>query len=293
MTPMVDVVTVAYNSADELRRCVEPLAAERDIAVVVVDNASVDGSLETVSDLDVTTIRLQTNGGFAHGCNVGWRHATSPYVLFLNPDAEIAPEAVRALAKALDDDESVGAVAPRILAADGSLAFSLRRSPSVARSFSQALFLHRVFPHAAWSDETVRDRPAYERPWSPDWVSGACILVRRPILEEIGGWDERFFLYREDADLCRRIRAAGHDVRFTPAAECRHIEGASSTSDRVPPRLAASRIRYSAKHDGRLDQALVRIALVLSSATHALAGRSARRGHLRALGVCLTTHARA
>jgi GT2 family glycosyltransferase len=283
--PAVDAVVVSYNSAQHLRACVEPLARSEGIEVVVVDSASADASLETVRDLPLRAVQLDENRGFAHACNVGWRSGSAPFVLFLNPDARLEPTALERLVAAAGP-ERVGAVAPRIEDADGTLDHSLRRFPRLRSTYAQALFLHRLFPDAEWVDELVRDEDAYRRRWSPDWVSGACVLVPRTLLEQLGGLDEGFFLYCEDLDLCRRIRAAGYEIEFEPAAVAVHIGGASLPRSSLLPVLAASRVRYARKHQ-RPDVALLeRGGIALGALTHATVtrhGRAARRGHLRAL----------
>jgi hypothetical protein len=287
----VDVVVVAYNSSGVLRACVEPLTSSDRLHVIVVDNASTDGSLESVADLKLEAIGLETNGGFAHGCNAGWRAGGAPYVLFLNPDARIEPQAIEGLVALLERSPRAGAAAPRIIHDDGSLDYSQRRFPRLRSTYAQALFLHRLFPKAPWADELIRDGAAYERPGSPDWVSGACILIRRSALLELGGLDDGFFMYCEDIDLCRRLRDAGHDVLFDPSAEIVHVGGASAPRASLLPVLAASRLRYAAKHRSRSTAMLERVGIALGEATHLLVGRggrAARAGHARALGHALS-----
>lgn len=283
--PLVDVVVVSYNSRLKLRGCLEPLVGAADLHLVVADNASPDGSLEAVAGLPVTTIALPYNGGFAHGCNAGIAAGSAPYVLLLNPDTEIRPEAIRRLVDAMAD-ERVAAAAPRIVAEDGSLEFSQRRFPRLRSTYAQALFLHRVFPRAEWVDEIERDVRAYEQPGSPEWASGACLLLRRSAVEEIGGLDDGFFMYCEDIDLCRRLRDAGYDIRFAPGAVVTHEGGASAPRASLLPVLAASRLRYAQKHRGRAGALLERLGVALGALTHALVsrgGRSVRAGHVRAL----------
>jgi len=276
----IDIVTVAYNSAGELRRCVEHLCSADHLQVVVVDNASVDGTLETVADLDVVSIRLETNRGFASGCNLGWRAGAAPYVLFLNPDAQISVEAIERLVAVLRRDPRAAAAAPTIVHDDGTLAHSLRRFPRLRSTFAQALFLHRLFPKARWTDELIHDDCLYERRWSPEWVSGACLVVRRRALEELGGWDERFFLFGEDIDLCRRLRDAGHTLWFEPSATCVHVGGASAPASISLPLLTAGRLRYIALHHGRLRGILEHAAIALGSAFRIVLGRrGTRRAH--------------
>jgi GT2 family glycosyltransferase len=282
----VDVVVVSYNSRGQLLACIEPLLGMAEAHVIVVDNASPDASLEVVHGLDVTAIQRETNGGFAAGVNAGWRAGSSPYVLLLNPDARIGAESLRALTRVLDDTPVAGAAAPRIVNDDGSLDHSQRRFPRLRSTFARALFLHRLFPGAAWTDELVRDEDAYARRGAPEWVSGACVLVRRDALVELEGLDEGFFMYSEDVDLCRRLRSAGFEIVFEPAAVVEHVGGASAPRSGLLPALAASRVRYARKHHGRLVALLERIGVALEAATHALVGRggrAARAGHARAL----------
>jgi N-acetylglucosaminyl-diphospho-decaprenol L-rhamnosyltransferase len=285
----VDVVVVTYRSGDTVAAAVRPLAAADGVHVICVDNASGDGTAELLRSLPAKTIALEENGGFAHGCNVGWRAGSAPYVLFLNPDAEIGPEAVETLVGELERNERAGAVAPRIEEPDGSLDYSLRRFPRLRSGFAQALFLHRLFPNAAWVDEVIRDPSEYEQPHAVDWVSGACFAVRRSLLERIGGLDESFFHYSEDVDVCARIWDAGYEVRYVPDALAVHEGGASAPRTRLLAILAASRIRYAAKHERPLTALLVRASVALGALTHVVLAKSnaARRGHLRALGVAL------
>ena len=290
--PDIDVVVVAYRSADDLRDCVSPLAGREGIHVIVVDNACPARSCETVRDLDVTIVEAGRNGGFAAGVNVGVAAGTASAVLLLNPDARIGPDGVRRLAKVLADRPTAGIVAPRITAPDGDLHWSLRRFPRVRSTFAQAVGLHRLLPQASWVDELVRDPAAYATGHEVDWASGAALLVRRSLLAALGGLDEGFFMYCEDKDLCRRARDAHHDVRFEPAAVVSHEGGASAPRADLSPTLAASRVRYARKHESRLHAEVERIGVALTALTHMVAGRggrAARAGHARALRAAFRT----
>lgn len=284
----VDVVVVAYNSSATLRDCVRQLVDAPELHVIVVDNASSDDSASTVRDLNVHVIEAGDNRGFASGCNLGAAAGTSPYLLFLNPDAQIAPESIQVLARAASGDE-VGASAPRIVSASGELEYSQRRFPRVVSTYAQGLFLHRLFRHAAWTDEVVRDDALYAQPRSPDWVSGACLLVRRGVFEQAGGWDEGFFMYSEDTDLCRRIRSAGYDIRFDPSATAAHMGGQSSPRAGLLPLLATSRARYATKHSGGAKAHVLRGGIAISALTHMLLARrkDVREGHAKAFRAVL------
>jgi N-acetylglucosaminyl-diphospho-decaprenol L-rhamnosyltransferase len=288
--PRVDAVIVAYNSARTLRACVEPLAAMDGVRVFVVDNCSPDDTAQPVADLDVELVRAERNGGFSAGCNLGIARGSAPYVLLLNPDARMSAGALDALVAALDASPATGIAGPRIVEDDGSLAPSQRRFPRPRSTFAQALFLHRIWPHASWTDEMVRDPAAYEAPGTPDWVSGACMLLRREALERVGGMDEDFFLYCEDADVCARVRDAGWDVRYEPLATVHHEGGASRPREELLPVLARNRVLYARKHAGKVAVALEAAGVALGHATHAvasLARPAMRRGHLRALAAAL------
>jgi GT2 family glycosyltransferase len=290
----VDVVVVSYNSGGTLRACVAPLVGHPELRVVVVDNASPAGGLEAIADLDVEIIRQPQNRGFSYGCNVGWRAGTAPSVLFLNPDARIQPNAVLRLADILESSDRVGAVAPKILHGDGTVDFSLRRFPRLSSTYAQALFLHRLFPRAGWSDELVRTSEAYAATGRAEWVSGACVLLRRTALEALGGFDEGFFMYCEDTDLCRRLHDRELEVRFVPDAVAVHEGGASAPRHSLAHVLARSRIRYARKHDSPVVALATRAGLALGAGTHLLVSRgglAARAGHGRALGAILSRQA--
>jgi N-acetylglucosaminyl-diphospho-decaprenol L-rhamnosyltransferase len=282
----VDVVIVSYNSRAHLRRCAEGLASVSWTRVYVVDNASPDRSPEVVADLSVDVIESKENRGFASGCNLGIRAGHAPYVLLLNPDAQLDPKSLSTLVEVLEQDQEAGAIGPRIVHEDGGLDHSLRRFPRLRSTFARALFLHHAFPRSAWADEVIRDEAVYERGGTHDWISGACILVRRSLLERLGGLDDGFFMYCEDKDLCARIWESGFSVRFEPRACCIHDGGGSAPQAALLPVLAASRLRYAQKHTMPLVAACERVGLILNEAVRSLvtrAGPGARTGHARSL----------
>ena len=282
----VDVVVVSYNSRANLRACVEALTALEWVDVTVVDNASPDRSLDAVSDLPLRTIALTRNAGFAYGCNVGAQVGAAPYVLLLNPDTEIEANSLRRLVDVLEKNAGAGAVAPRIVSPSGELHHSLRRFPRLRSTYSQALFLHRLVPRALWADETIRREEDYAQAGVHEWVSGACILVRRELFQRLNGLDEGFFLYCEDTDLCLRIRQAGYDVRFEPSAVVVHEGGASAPRASLLRVAAASRIRYARKHRSRAAAVLERVGIGLGAFTHMVVGRGgaeSRAGHAESL----------
>jgi N-acetylglucosaminyl-diphospho-decaprenol L-rhamnosyltransferase len=281
----VDVVVVTYNSGRHVRACLESLAGMPWVRIVVVDNASADDSVEVVRAMGVTCLAERENHGFAVGSNIGWRAGASDYVLFLNPDARIEVEDLERLKKVLDEDPEVGIAAPRFFHSDGTPAYYLRRFPQLRSTYARALFMHRVLPRAT-TDEVIRDDAAYETSGPQDWVPGACLLVRRSLLEALNGFDETFFMYCEDKDLCRRAQDAGFRVWYEASATCVHEGQASTPGSSLVPVLAASRVRYLEKHERRPAAAAHRVGLGLDAVARvvfARGGLESRAAHARAL----------
>lgn len=231
----VDVVIVNFNGGTALT---EAVAAVRDAAarrVVVVDNASTDGSLEQFEkqDSDAAVVRERLNLGYGTAANAGVAVCNAPYVLIMNPDVEVAKDALRILAAALDAERDVGAVGPQIVNVDGSTYPSARRFPSFGLGAAHTL-IGLFWPRNRWS---VRYRNDDQRQESlaardADWVSGACVLVRKVAFDSVEGFDEAYFMYVEDLDLCWRMHRAGWRVRYEPGAIATHVQGLST---RVQP----------------------------------------------------------
>ena len=237
---MIHAVIVNFNAGRMLADAVASVIDAVD-RVIVVDNASSDESVEILERQfagrsSLTVIRRATNGGFALGCNDGLRAiswigsgaaAGSPddAVLFLNPDAKCLPEAVEALYRALISDTNVGAVGGMLLSDDGTEQGGGRRSmPTPWRGFIRAFGL---WPLGRWWPQLFPDfhlqrEPRGMEPIGVDAVSGACMMVRRAAIDEVGAFDERYFMHCEDLDLCMRIRSAGWTVRFVPQARIWH-----------------------------------------------------------------------
>lgn len=215
----VAVVIVNHNAGRALIGSATS-AAEQAAAVVVVDNASSDGSLAALGE-GYSLIISHRNLGFARACNLGWRQTDAAMLLFLNPDAELAPAAIARMAGVLAESPDVGAVGPRVTAPSGEVEWgAARRIPSPGDAIRRLLMGRR--PDPVWLSE--------DSPFEVDAVSGACMLVRRSALEAVGGWDEGYFLHYEDLDLCVRLKAAGYRVCVEPRAHCVHAKGTCSRS---------------------------------------------------------------
>jgi GT2 family glycosyltransferase len=241
----VTIVIVSFNARAELAACLASLRGAPPAVtheIVVVDNASEDGSVEAARAVPgVRVIPLDTNVGFAAANNVGIRATSGELVLLLNSDTLVPAGAIDALVARLRRDPSIGAAGPRLVDGEGQpeLSFGRMLSPGVElqRKQVQRAIERRSPTTLDWlRNETSREHVV-------DWVSGACLLVRRRDAEAAGLLDERFFLYTEDVDFCHAIRRLGRKVLFTPVATVTHLRGRSRSS-----RPEASRQAYRRSH---------------------------------------------
>jgi GT2 family glycosyltransferase len=254
MTPTMDVaaVLVNYNAGPELVRALQSLT--NDLAglvweAVVVDNASTDGSDRLVEAFapQVRLLRNSINVGFARGVNQGVAASRAPLVLVMNPDSHLETGATRALQAQLEAHDGCAIVGPRVLDPDGTVQGSARGDPDMMTGiFGRTGRLREWLPFLAAARRNVVTDAALGNGQPSvvvDWVSGACMLIRRAAFESVGGFDERYFLYWEDADLCRRLRAHGYHVRYVPGATAIHGVG---TSSRTAPAASVRAFHESA-----------------------------------------------
>lgn len=233
--PCVSVVIVNYNAGDLLTDCVRSsLLQVRE--VIVVDNASVDGSLSRCEQAFAGTsalrvVRNTRNLGFAAACNIGYREAGCEFVFFLNPDCQIEPGSVAELRDALQADPRVGMVGGLLLNVDGTEQGGARRAiPTPWRSFVRAFGLNRFAQRwpKLFFDFHLHKQPLPDHAIEVEAISGACMLVRRDAVKEVGLWDENYFLHCEDLDWCMRFRRSEWKIMFVPMARVQHALGACS-----------------------------------------------------------------
>jgi N-acetylglucosaminyl-diphospho-decaprenol L-rhamnosyltransferase len=243
----VSVVVVPSNSMPELERCLESVAGYE---IVVVDHGSTDGSVALVRDRfpDVRLIE-QENRGFGAGMNAGMRVAGGRYFLLLNADAWVLGDAVEKLCAFADNHAEAAIVGPRLLNPDGSLQPSVRGFPTLWRLATEYFFLRKLAPKsrlfnafygAGFDHRTVREA---------EWLGAACLLVRREAADDVGLFDEDFFMFSEEVDWCCRFREAGWKVLFFPEAEVAHVFTASYNPS-LFNELVRGHLRFLAKHRG-------------------------------------------
>ncbi|HEV3475594.1 MAG TPA: glycosyltransferase family 2 protein [Actinomycetota bacterium] len=256
------VVVVNHNAGPFVVRCLESvLASAGDIALdlVVVDNASLDGSAELADRGGARLIRNDANRGFAAAANQGIRATTAPFVLLLNPDAEIVAGTLSALVKVARERPRAGAVGLLVRNPDRSIQPSARRVPRLLEGLAHA-FLGPIAPRnrftrsytmAGWDRTTEREVA---------WVSGSAMLLRREAIEDTGPFDEGYFMYVEDVDLCTRLRQAGWQVIFSPEVEVVHEIGVSTRGKhgRMAFQHSRSVYRYFSKFEAGGPRALLK-----------------------------------
>ena len=230
----LSVIIVNWNAAAYLPAALDALFAAQgdlDMEVLLVDNASSDGSVELVRAHypQVEIIANDVNRGFAAGNNQGIRLAQGRYILLLNPDTEIPPDALQKMVGFMDAHPQVGVAGPRLQGANGKIqGGAAGHDPSFSTIFNFATFLYRLFPHRFRGLWLARSLYEGDEPIPVDWVSGACMMLRRESVEEAGAMNERYFMYSEDVELCRRIRGAGWQVVCLPYIAVTHHIGGSS-----------------------------------------------------------------
>jgi GT2 family glycosyltransferase len=231
--PLADLVIVNYRSYEELSRCLSSLEPLRSnfATVTVVDQESDGASATAVARAFPWALILErrTNDGFATGINAGAASGHAPFLLLLNPDCVAGTDFVARLVDFAVEHPEAAIVGPRILNADGTIQGSARRFPGWSTFIAgRSSWLTKKFPNnplSRWNLPAFAEGSGTSR---VDWVSGACMLVRRDAFDQAGGMDERFFLYWEDADLCRRLDELGWRTLYLPDAEVVHAGGCSS-----------------------------------------------------------------
>lgn len=296
----VSIIVVNWNTRDLLRECLRSIrdaGPELRLEVIVIDNASEDGSQEMAGEEfpEVRLIRNKENRGFGAANNQGLRQASGRHALLLNSDAVLKPGTLERVVMEADADPKLGMVGCRVLNPDGSLQVSCMRFPDFRGLLASALFLPRLFPRCRglgyedltwWNHDEDRD---------VEVLKGCFILVRAEAMKEVGWLDERFWLYGEETDWCQRMWNHGWRVRFIHAAEIIHHGGASTsqTSGKSLQQLWGAKLQFIAKHRHPLQLLLCRAAValwfgirILPSLAAAAVNRTKAEFHLHRARAC-------
>jgi N-acetylglucosaminyl-diphospho-decaprenol L-rhamnosyltransferase len=294
--PSLDIVIVNWNAGELLYRCLSALPAALDGSltlsrVVVVDNASSDGSLDRLSTLPLplTIVRNTTNRGFGAACNQGSQGSSADYLLFLNPDVYVGRDSLSVPIAFLSEPAhaDVGAAGIQLRDARGTISRSSARVPTPGTIAARILGLDVLFPGrvpslflTTWDHASTREL---------EHVIGAFYVIRRPLFEELGGFDERFFVYLEDLDLSVRVRQHGWRIYYLADAHAEHTGG--GTSDAIKARRIAyslhSRIQYGFKHFGPAAGLLLALGTLVVEPGPRLGRALARRSVSEVRDTCL------
>jgi len=231
----LSVIIVSYNTKDLLYDCLRSISRSQKPAngleVIVVDNDSKDGSVEMVKEEFPNTILIANhdNRGFAAANNQGVAQATGKYLLFLNSDTKISPQSLVKPLKYLKTHQEVGAITIKLLLANGDIDKDNHRGyPTPWTAITKMLSLHNLFPNSRIFNNYYQSYKGYNKTHSIDVAAGSYIMLSKKLFDKIGGWDESYFFYGEDIDLCYRIRQTGKQIIYYPKVTTIHYKGASS-----------------------------------------------------------------
>lgn len=265
----LSILIVNWNTRDLVLVCLESILKNppaRPFEIVVVDNGSADGSAAALKERfggrpNVKIIVAAENLGFAAANNLAYQNSSGEYVFLLNPDTAVQPGALTALTDYLDGHAAVGAVGPKILNPDGTVQPSVRRFPKIWSSLLVISGLHRLFrPHRYLADDFD-----YSREAEVQQVMGAALLTRRAVIDKVGGlFDERFWLWYEEVDFCRRVKTANFKIIYYPRAAIMHhgAAGFSQMAVFARKKAAAESLRhYFRKHGARRDVIFLNLTL--------------------------------
>jgi N-acetylglucosaminyl-diphospho-decaprenol L-rhamnosyltransferase len=294
----LSIVIVSWNTCDLLADCLHLLwfnliaCRENSVETFVVDNASADGTAAMVRNCFpwVRLIENQENVGFAQANNQAIRCSSGRYLLLLNPDTAVRPEAVQGLLRFMDEHTQVGAAGARLLNADGSLQESCYRAPTLSGEAWRLFHLDAIWPYHTYrlhQRDLARAHPV-------EVLQGACFMLRRQIVDQVGLLDEEYFMYSEEVDLCQRIRQAGWQIYWVPQAEVIHYGGQSTrqVAAEMFMQLYQGKLLFFRKHHGRSAALVYKLILLAATTARLLASpiayleRPSRRSHHLHLAAC-------
>jgi GT2 family glycosyltransferase len=269
----LSIIIVSWNTCDLLMQCLESVIADTatlpcpNVEILVVDNASTDGTVGTIQQQfpQVCVIENDHNVGFAQANNQAIAQSKGRYVLLLNPDTEIKLGALPMLLDFMETELHIGLVGAQLLNADGSLQTSCYPAPTLLRELWRLFHLDSLYPYGTYRMTDWE----LTKPRQVDALLGACLLIRRRVLDEVGMLDEDYFMYSEEIDLCYRVRQAGWPIYWVPQAQIVHYGGQST--QQVPSKmflhLYRSKLRYFRKHYGRFFALAYKFTLLAAAVT--------------------------
>ena len=268
MTTQLAYIVVNWNSREDLTVCLNSLSAELEsgapIEVWVVDNGSSDDSASMVRKGYpwVNLIESDKNLGFSAANNLAINASHTPYVCLINTDAYVHSGCTDALIAFASENANSAIVGPKVFNTDGTVQMSCRRFPTLGAGFFRNTLLGRLFPNNKFAASYLMEDFTHDRVCDVDWISGCAMLIRRDAIDSIGALDERFFMYCEDVDICKRVWDSGRSVTYCPEALVTHAIGRSSdkNAEAMIIEFHRSWLTYDVKHNPKSN--LVRRALI-------------------------------
>lgn len=254
----LSITICSWNTKEDTRKCLQSIYDcyhEGKIETIVIENASEDSSAEMIENEFpwVKLIKLKQNVGFAKGHNIGFKESKGEILMALNSDTIVHGGALKKLISFFMQNKDVGIAGPKLLNPDGSLQYSCRKFPTPLAALFRNTPLGKMFPKNKFARDYLMQDWAHDESRDVDWLSGAALCIKRELYEKIGGFDEQFFMYLEDVDLCKRAHEAGYRVVYLPDAIITHAIGRSS--DRVANEMIKqfhkSMMLYYKKHNLR------------------------------------------
>ena len=277
LTVDLSCIIVNYYSSASLKNCLESVyqtLRKISFEVIIVDNSQNDPGMASLKEAypQVRVIQNATNVGFAKANNQATLSAQGKTLLFLNPDTILADQSIEDMVAHLESNPDIGALGPKVLNTDGSLQYSCRRFPTLMTGFfNRYSLLSRWFPDNPYTVQYLMKDYNHDENREVDWLSGCCLMVPRAVFEKAGGFDEHYFLFNEDIDLCRAIGQNGFKVMYFPLAKITHH--VSTSNSKVPARIIIKRHRgmkhYYGKHHDKnpLTKIIVHTAITLRCLT--------------------------
>ena len=275
---ILSIIIINWNTRDYLLNCIDSIfenfigVPQTQFEILVVDNASTDGSVDAVRKKfsNINVLQMQTNLGFAKANNTAARRAKGDFLLFINPDTIIFPSSISILVDFLSTHHSTGAVGPRILNPDRSIQISIWPKPTLLREFWRLFHLDRLYPVSQYPKSKILSKV----PQPVDVMMGAFFIIRRSLFEELDGFDEQFFIYSEEIDLFVRMADLNWSLYFVPDAIVIHYKGKSTrqVSEEMFIELYRNKLRYIKKHFGDLQFLLYKQLLLIVSITRLIPG---------------------
>jgi len=278
----VSIIIVNWNVRDLLRQCLASIACSKfqvpslnnlkpdtvQLETIVVDNASTDGSVEMLRTEfpNARVIENKANVGFGRANNQALASAQGRYLFLLNPDTKLSPDTLQTIFDYAEANSRVGIIGPKLFYGDGTLQSSRRRFPTLATAFLESTKLQQWFPgNGVLARYYMRDT-SDDATQQVDWVNGSVMFVRREVYDQVGGFDEGFFMYSEELDWCYRAKHAGWQIVYLPTAQVTHYEGKSSeqAAARRDIHFNSSKVRFFRKYHGAFVAEILRAFLLLT-----------------------------